>query len=96
MGAGLAAFLPFFKESGCRPIIYTDSKPVVMAYNKMTRGQFSTSQQAATFLHEVLNQGAIVKHISGKHNYTADFYSRNAAPCSDPEKCAICKWADDK
>ena len=43
VGAGLAAFMPFFKESGCRPIIYTDSSPVVMAYNKMTRGQFSTS-----------------------------------------------------
>ena len=84
VGTGLAAFLPFFKESGCRPIIYSDSTPVVMAYNKMTKGHFSTSPRISTFLHEVLNQGAVVKYLSGKSNTAADFNSRNAAPCKSP------------
>ena len=81
---GLTSFMPHFRESGCRPIIYSDSTPVVMAYNKMTKGQFSASPRVATFLHEVLNSGAILKYLSGKSNAAADFNSRNAAPCKSP------------
>ena len=43
-----------------------------------------------------MNQGAIVKHLSGRQNTAADFNSRNAAPCTNPEVCAICKWVSDK
>ena len=56
IGAGLQFFLPFFRESGCKPVIYTDSRPCTLAYNKMTKGQFSSSPRVSTFLHEVLNQ----------------------------------------
>ena len=96
VGSGLSAFLPFFKESGCRPIIYSDSTPVVMAYNKMTKGQFSASPRVATFLHEVLNQGAIIQYLSGKSNAAADFNSRNAAPCKNPDTCQVCLWVNEK
>ena len=30
VGAGLQSFMPHFRESGCKPIIYSDSTPVVM------------------------------------------------------------------
>ena len=95
VGAGLQAFMPHFKESGCKPIIYSDSTPVVMAYNKMLKGQFSASPRVATFLHEVLNSGAIIKYLSGKSNAAADFNSRNAAACKDPDKCQVCSWVAD-
>ena len=45
VGAGLQSFMPHFRESGCKPIIYSDSTPVVMAYNKMLKGQFSASHE---------------------------------------------------
>ena len=96
VGAGLQSFKPHFRESGCKPIIYSDSTPVVMAYNKMLKGQFSASPRVATFLHEVLNSGAIIKYLSGKSNAAADFNSRNAAPCKNPDKCQICSWVADK
>ena len=67
-----------------------------MAYNKMTKGQFSASPRVATFLHEVLNSGAIIKYLSGKSNAAADFNSRNAAPCEGPDTCQICSWVADK
>ena len=77
VGMGLQAFMPYFRESGCKPIIYTDSTPVVMAFHKMLKGQFSSSPRMATFLHEVLNSGAIIKYLSGKSNAGADFNIRN-------------------
>ena len=49
VGASLHYFLPFIKESNCSPIIYTDSTPVVMAYKKMQRGEFSASPRVSTF-----------------------------------------------
>ena len=67
-----------------------------MAYNKMAKGHFSSSPRVATFLHEVLNSGAIVKYLSGKSNAAADFNSRNAAACQDSENCQICSWVTEK
>ena len=96
VGAGLASFLPYFRESGCRPIIYTDSTPVVMAYNRIQKGLFSASPRVSTFLHEVINQGAIIKYLSGKNNIPADHASRNAAPCQNQNTCQVCSWVNDK
>ena len=95
IGAGLQFFLPFFRESGCKPIIYTDSRPCVLAYNKMTKGIFSSSPRVSTFLHEVLNQGAEIKFLAGSSNLPADHASRNASTCSNPQ-CQVCAWVNDK
>ena len=72
VGTSLHVFLPYIKESGCKPIVYTDSTPVVMAYKLMQRGEFSASPRVATFLHEVLNQGADIRYLKGSTNFTAD------------------------
>ena len=96
VGAALQAFLPFFRESGCKPIIYTDSTPVVMAYNKLQKGEFSASPRVSTFLHEVVNQGAIVKYLAGHTNLAADHASRNAAPCESSGRCQVCNWIFEK
>merc|ERR1711974_413965 len=60
------------------------------------KGTILVVSPVATFLHEVLNSGAIVKYLSGKSNAAADYNSRNAAACKDPEKCQICIWVADK
>ena len=96
LGAGLQAFLQFIRESGHKPIMYTDSTPCVMAYTKMQDGLFSTSPRVGTFLHEVINQGAVVKYLAGSSNVTADQASRNAAPCEAPSRCQVCLWIKDK
>ena len=95
MGSGLQYFLPFFKESNCKPIIYTDSSPVVLAYRKMQKGAFSASPRVSTFLHSVLNQGAEVRYLAGKSNLAADQARRNAATCNN-HKCQVCSWIDEK
>ena len=95
VGSSLHYFLPFIRESGCSPIIYTDSTPVVMAYKKMQRGEFSASPRVSTFLHEVLNQGADIRYLNGQSNVTADQASRNSATCQE-EKCQVCRWIKDK
>ena len=95
VGTSLHVFLPFIRESGCQPIVYTDSTPVVMAYKLMQRGEFSASPRVATFLHEVLNQGADVRYLKGSTNVTADQASRNSANC-DSSKCQVCKWINEK
>lgn len=94
IAAGLQSFLPFFRESGCKPIVYTDSKPATMAYQKMQRGAFSSSPRVSTFLHEVINQ-AEVKFLSGSTNVTADHSSRNPAPCQT-KPCQVCIWVNEK
>ena len=96
VGASLHTFLPFIKESGCKPIVYTDSTPVVMAYKLMQRGEFSASPRVGTFLHEVLNQGAEVRYLQGSTNVTADQASRNSASCENPSTCQVCKWINEK
>ena len=95
VGAGLQFFLPFFRESGCKPIIYTDSSPVAMAYKKMQQGLFSTSPRVSTFLHEVLNQGAEVRFLAGTSNLPADQASRNPTVCNRP-RCQVCCWISEK
>ena len=95
VGTGLQTFLPCFKESGCKPVIYTDSQLVVKAYEKMQRGEFSASPRVSTFLHQVLGQSAIVKHLAGSSNQPADQASRNAAQCNTPH-CQVCSWIRDK
>ena len=57
---------------------------------------FSSSPLVATVVHEVLNTGAIVQYLIGKSNAAADYNSRNAAACKDPEKRQICAWVADK
>ena len=49
----------------------------------------------ATFLHEVLNQGADIRYLKGSTNFTADQASRNSAECKD-KKCQVCQWINDK
>ena len=95
VGAGLKHFLHFFRESDHRPVIYTDSVPVVLAYKRMQRGDFSSSPRVSTFLHEVLNQGAEVRYLKGPHNLPADHASRNPTGCHDP-RCQVCLWVNQK
>lgn len=61
----LLQFLPFIRESDCKPIVYSDNAPAVMACREMQQGAYSASPRVSMSPHEGLNQGAEVRHLKG-------------------------------
>lgn len=94
IAASIQHFAPFIRESENRTQILTDSKPCVQAYQKMIRGEFSTSARVATFLSTLAELNVELHHISGDMNLPSDYHSRNPQACSS-KSCQICKFIDD-
>ena len=76
-------FSPYIIQSNNNACILTDSKPCVQAFEKLCRGEFSTSPRVSTFLSVVSRFQASVRHVSGAAILRSDFASRNAPPCQD-------------
>ena len=72
-------------------IIMTDSRPCIQSYEKLCRGQFSTSARVATFLSTISRYPVKLLHIKGAHNILADYASRNPIDCNSAE-CQVCKF----
>ena len=68
-------------ESHHETQILTDSKPCIQAFQKLTRGQFSSSARVSTFLSTLSRYNVQLTHLSGIDNLQAD--------CEDPEHCQI-------
>ena len=90
VSASIQHFAPYIRESEHRTQILTDSKPCVQAWQKMTRGEFSTSARIATFLSHLSQYDIELHCISGQMNLPSDFHSRNPQPCDSPSSCQIC------
>ena len=84
-------FRPFILESNHRTNVLTDSKPVVQAYEKFMRGQFSSSSRMQSFLLAATQNNVKVSHIKGSNNALSDFGSRNSVECHEPN-CSVCKF----
>ena len=84
-------FRPFILESKHRTNVLTDSKPVVQAYEKFMRGQFSSSSRMQSFLLAATQNNVKVSHIKGSNNALSDFGSRNSVECHEPN-CSVCKF----
>ena len=82
---------PYLRESQNRTQVLTDSRPCVQAWNKMKRGQFSTSSRVATFMSTLSQYNVDLIHIKGESNLPADFASRNPPECNSAS-CQICKF----
>ena len=92
--ASVTHFGPYLRESTTTSQILTDSRPCVQAWNKMSRGQFSTSARVASFF-SVLSQFNIeLQHLRGDINLPSDFISRNPPEC-DSQSCQICRFVDE-
>ena len=91
IAAATKHFSPFLIQSSKRACILTDSKPCVQAYEKLCRGEFSTSSRVSTFLSVVYRDQASVRHVSGASILQSNFASRKAAPC-DNETCQVCSF----
>ena len=78
-------------DSNHQAMVLTDSLPCVMAYDKLCRGEFSSSARVSTFLSNVSRFHVKVSHIKGSSNVVSDFASRNPLQCLD-SRCQVCKF----
>ncbi|XP_067660624.1 uncharacterized protein [Haliotis asinina] len=93
IAAAIRHFSPYLIQSRHKSHVLTDSKPCVLAFRKLCRGEFSTSPRVSTFLSVVSQYQATIDHLAGASNVPSDFASRNAPDCSD-QSCQICSFID--
>ena len=90
IGCSIRHFAPYIVQSLHRTRVLTDSRPCVLAYKKLCRGEFSASPRVSTFLSTATRFNVEVLHISGKDNQFSDFLSRNPVPCNG--SCQVCDF----
>ncbi|XP_071110370.1 uncharacterized protein [Haliotis cracherodii] len=86
-------FSPFIIQSKHKACVLTDSRPCVLAFEKLCRGEFSASPRVSTFLSTVSRYQATIQHLAGSANVPSDFASRNAPECDNPS-CQICSFIE--
>ena len=79
----LKHFSPFIQESKCETKAFTDSKPCVVAVNKLKRREFSLRSRLSTFVMTFNEMNVSLYYISGKDNNISDFISRNPIECTN-------------
>ena len=89
--ASVKHFSPYILQSNKRSCVLTDNKPCVQAFEKLCRGEFSTSTRVTTFLTALSHYQVSVQHLAGSANTPSDFQSRNAPDCNEPN-CQICTF----
>ncbi len=84
-------FSPYIVQSKKKTCILTDSKPCVQSFEKLCRGEFSSSPRVTSFLSIASRYQVTLQHLSGSANIPSDFASRNAPDCTEPS-CQICTF----
>ena len=91
IAAAIKHFSPYIIQSKTPACILTDSKPCVQSFEKLCRGEFSSSPRVATFLSTVSRYQASVRRVAGAAILPSDFASRNAPECDNPT-CQVCSF----
>ena len=86
-------FAPYILQSLNQSHVLTDSRPCVLAYNKLCRGEFSNSARVTSFLSTVSRYRVTVGHLAGSVNLPSDFASRNPISCTD-NSCQVCSFTE--
>ena len=89
--AAVNHFGPFIVNSDKQTMIFTDSLPSVQAFEKLKRGQFSSSSRVSTFLSTISRYNVFLAHMKGSENVYSDYASRNAVNCTQ-KRCQICTF----
>ena len=92
--AGVKNFATYARESKYPLQVLTDSRPCVLAYQRLCQGQFSASARVSTFLSCISAYNVFICHIAGTANSSSDFSSRHPQECND-SSCEICKFVQD-
>lgn len=77
-------FNPYIIQSPHRACILTDSRPCVMAFEKVCRGECSASPKVSTFLSVISRYQMSIQHLAGSVILPSDFASRNSPNCEEP------------
>ncbi len=72
--------------------VLTDSKPCIQAFQKLARGQFSSSARVSTFLSTLSRYNVQLTHLSGSANLPSDYLSRSNIQCEDGSRCQVCTF----
>ena len=91
IAAATKHFSPYIIQSKTPACIITDSKPCVQSFEKLCRGEFSSSPRVAAFLSSVCRYQASVRYVAGAAILPSDFASRNAPDCDNPT-CQVCSF----
>jgi len=94
IAAAVKNFGPYMIQSKSKTYVMTDSKPGVQAFDKLCRGQFSSSPWMTSFLSSVSRCQVTLIHLAGSANLPSDFASRNAPACDDP-RCQVCSFVSE-
>ena len=84
-------FSPYIRDAKEPTQVLTDSRPCVLAYHKMCKGQFSASARVSTFLSTLSTSRVTLNHIKGEHNIASDFASRHPQHCAS-DNCQVCNF----
>ena len=82
---------PYIIESNNTVQVLTDSRPCVQAFDKLCRGEFSSSARVSSFLSTLSRFKVSLQHFSGSTNLPADFSSRNPPQCNE-QNCQVCTF----
>ena len=94
ISAAVNHFAPDLVNSEHQTLVLTDNLPSVQAYQKLKKGQFSTSARVSTFLSTVSRYNIVIAHLKGSENVYSDYASRNPVEC-DNKKCQICSFIEE-
>ena len=78
IASAIKHFAPYIIQSTSQTCTLTDSKPCVQSFEKLCRGQFSSSPRVTTFLSTVSRYQISLRHLAGSANLPSEFASRNA------------------
>ena len=84
-------FSPYIIQSKTPACILTDSKSCVQSFEKLCRGEFSSSPRVAALLSTVIRYQGSVRHVASAAILPSDFASRNATEC-DNSTCQVCSF----
>lgn len=93
IAASVSHHSPYIVQSHHRTQILTDNRPCVQAWNKMKRGEFSSSARVGTFMSTLCQYDVDVQFIKGEYNMPSDFQSRHPPTCEE-KCCQICKFVE--
>ena len=94
IAAAVKHFAPYIIQATSKSCVLTDRKPCVQAFEKLCRGQFSSSPRVTSFLSTVSRYQISLLHLAGSANLPSDSASRNAPACDDP-RCQICSFVSE-
>ena len=82
-------FSLFLIQSQHKACILTDSKPCVQAYEKLCRGEFSTSPRVSTFLSTVSHYQSSVRHVN---RLCHPAFRLCQPPPPEDQSCQVCSF----